>query len=93
MLMLRRCRQTDVYKLNFGARVKDALNLAGGFSEEADKQFFIRNFNLARLISDQEKIYVPSLQETINGFFVENRQTLPVFSPIPVPNQTRPLQI
>ncbi len=66
----------DVYKLNFGARVKDALNLAGGFSEEADKQFFIRNFNLARLISDQEKIYVPSLQETINGFFVENRQTL-----------------
>lgn len=23
----------DVYKLNFGARVKDVLNLAGGFSE------------------------------------------------------------
>jgi competence protein ComEA len=80
----------DVYKLNFGARVKDVLNLAGGFSEEADKQFFVRNFNLARLVSDQEKIYVPSLQETANGLFVENRQTLTNLQPnsSPQPNSS-----
>jgi len=66
----------DVYKLSFGARVKDVLNLAGGFSEEADKAYFIRNFNLARIVSDQEKIYVPSAWEITSGIFVETPQLL-----------------
>ena len=66
----------DVYKLGFGARVKDVLHLAGGFSDEADKVYFIRNFNLARIVNDQEKIYVPSVWEINSGIFVETSQIL-----------------
>ena len=66
----------DVYKLSFGARVKDVLNLAGGFSDEADKVYFVRNFNLARIVSDQEKIYIPSIWEINSGIFVETPQIL-----------------
>lgn len=66
----------DVYKLSFGARVKDVLTLAGGFSEEADKVYFVRNFNLARIVSDQEKIYIPSIWEINSGIFVETPQAL-----------------
>ncbi len=69
-------KKPDVYKLSFGARVKDAINLAGGFSDEADKVYFIRNFNLARIINDQEKIYVPSTWEINSGIFVETPQIL-----------------
>jgi len=69
-------KKPNVYKLNFGARIKDVLELAGGFSEEADQSYFIRNFNLSKVLNDQEKIYIPSLSETSSGIFVENPQVL-----------------
>lgn len=69
-------KKPDVYKLDFGARVKDVLKLAGGFSGEADQAYFIRNFNLARIVNDQEKIYIPSFLETTSGIFVESPQML-----------------
>ena len=53
----------NVYEISSGARLKDALILAGGLSAEADRQFFARNFNLARIIKDQEKIYIPTFEE------------------------------
>ncbi len=49
-----------VYELPDGSRVNDAISLAGGFTENADKAYL----NLARIIVDGEKIYVPSLSET-----------------------------
>ena len=52
-----------VYQLNLGSRLKDAIKIAGNLSDDADKDFFARNFNLARIVSDQEKIYVPSVWE------------------------------
>jgi len=57
-----------VYQLNSGSRLKDAIKIAGDLSDEADKNFFSRNFNLARIVSDQEKIYVPSVWEVNNGY-------------------------
>jgi len=71
----------NVYETSAGARLKDIFILAGGLSEEADKSFFQRNFNLARIVNDQEKIYVPSVWEINSGLIVENPRTLDYLSP------------
>lgn len=66
----------DVYEVSAGARLKDVLIMAGGLSPEADRQFFRRYFNLARILTDQEKIYIPSISEVQAGIFIEKQQTL-----------------
>ena len=70
-----------MYEATLGARLKDILALAGGLSDEADRIFFQRNFNLARIVTDQEKIYVPSSWEINSGIFIENSRTLDYISP------------
>jgi len=57
----------DVYEITSGARLKDVLIASGGLSVDADRIYFARNFNLARLLKDQEKIYIPSISETENN--------------------------
>ena len=52
-------RPDKVYKLPEGARVQDAIDMAGGCSEEAD----LSRLNLAQKISDGQKIYVPKVGE------------------------------
>lgn len=64
----------DLYELTSGARLKDVLKLAGGLSADADRNFFAKYFNLSRLLSDQEKIYIPSTSEVENGFIMETNQ-------------------
>ena len=49
-----------VYELSIGSRVNDAVNIAGGFSEEADTTYI----NLAAEISDGAKLRIPTLEET-----------------------------
>lgn len=66
----------DVYKVKPGTRLKEIMDLAGGLSKNADDGYFYRNYNLSRILVDQEKIYVPSVWEVNNGYFIENRQTL-----------------
>lgn len=56
----------DVYEVTLGARLKDVLILAGGLSSDADRRFFAQNFNLARILKDQEKIYIPSSEDIEN---------------------------
>ncbi|OGK40668.1 hypothetical protein A2954_00015 [Candidatus Roizmanbacteria bacterium RIFCSPLOWO2_01_FULL_37_12] len=65
--------KSDVYEVSSGARLKDILILAGGLSQDADRQFFSKNFNLARLLKDQEKIYIPT-EEEIQGGEIQNTQ-------------------
>lgn len=48
-----------VYCLSRNARVCDAVFAAGGFTEEADKS----RVNQARILSDQEQLLVPSIEE------------------------------
>ncbi|MGM0212878.1 helix-hairpin-helix domain-containing protein [Enterococcus sp. AZ109] len=50
-----------MYRIKEGMRLMDAIELAGGFSEEADRN----QVNLAKLLSDQEIIYVPKVGEEI----------------------------
>ncbi|EOC99801.1 helix-hairpin-helix domain-containing protein [Caldisalinibacter kiritimatiensis] len=52
-----------VYKLKDGSRVIDAVEKAGGLTEEADRN----RINLAKKISDEDKIYIPKVgEETID---------------------------
>ena len=48
-----------IYELQSGARVKDAVEKAGGFLPEAD----VTKVNLAQLVQDQMMIYVPKKGE------------------------------
>jgi len=56
-------KKPGIYQLQQSSRIADAISLAGGFSKEADMQYVAQSLNLARLLKDQEKIYVPFLGE------------------------------
>lgn len=45
-----------------GSRVGDALELAGGFSEDADPC----RVNLAQIVADGEKLYFPTIEEGLS---------------------------
>lgn len=70
-----------VYKLPSTARLVEALKMAGGISPDADAAFFSRNFNLARYLTDQDKIYIPSLTETQNNLIEEPRRLIDYTAP------------
>lgn len=53
-----------VYQLPEESRIKDLLVLAGGFSELADRSYCEKNLNLAQVLKDGQKIYVPELSNT-----------------------------
>jgi competence protein ComEA len=48
-----------LYQLRDGDRAVDAVATAGGFTETADQQ----QINLARVVSDGEQIYIPTIGE------------------------------
>lgn len=52
-----------VYELFEGGRMVDAVEAAGGFLETADKTYV----NLAALVDDGIKVYIPTLQETMES--------------------------
>ncbi|MFH0773031.1 MAG: SLBB domain-containing protein [bacterium] len=70
-----------VYTLDSHARIIDAIQRAGGITEDADEAFVRRNVNYARIISDQEKIYVPFLSDTTNGYVLENKKVIDYTQP------------
>lgn len=53
-----------VYQLQSSSRVNEALVIAGGLGEEADREWVERNLNLAAKVTDGQKIYIPSQRET-----------------------------
>ena len=52
-------KQQGIIKINEGARIADVIQLAGGLTEEAD----IAKVNLAYIIKDAQKIYIPSIYD------------------------------
>lgn len=48
-----------VYELSQGSRIVDAVNMAGGFGENADDSYV----NLADVLSDGEQIFIPTCEE------------------------------
>lgn len=53
-----------VYQLPADSRIKDLLVLAGGYSELADRSYGEKNLNLAQVLKDGQKIYIPELSDT-----------------------------
>jgi len=56
--------------------MEDAIKKAGGLSDSCEKLFFARNYNLARILTDQEKIYIPTQDDLQSGVFGENTHVL-----------------
>lgn len=55
-----------VYKLPSGSRIGDALVLAGGLSASADREWVAQTINLAEVVKDAQKIYVPGKSDNLN---------------------------
>lgn len=54
-------KKTGMYRITQGMRLMDAIDLAGGFTAEADQNQVI----FSKLLTDQEIIYVPKVGEEI----------------------------
>ena len=55
-----------VYRLLGEARVNDALIKAGGLKANADRDWVAKNLNLAQILVDGQKIYIPNQVESKN---------------------------
>ena len=55
-------KSPGIYDLPVGSRVNDAVQKAGGLTENADS----KSLNLAQKISDEALVYVPTKEETAN---------------------------
>lgn len=51
----------DVYALPKGSRLVTLIDMAGGFTGEADRNIL----NLAKVLEDGERIYVPNIEEAV----------------------------
>ncbi len=56
-------KNPDIYYLPEGSRVADAVDAAGGITDEGDPE----KINLARVLSDGERIYIPRAGEESEG--------------------------
>lgn len=70
-----------VYTFTPSARFIDAIQRAGGLTDDADKAFVARNINYARILADQEKIYIPTLIDTASGVIGENKRVIEYMQP------------
>lgn len=71
-----------LYEATSGARIGDLIEMAGGISYEADRYFVARNFNMARIVGDQDKIYIPFMFDIALGTFVEQKRVLEYLQPL-----------
>jgi competence protein ComEA len=49
-----------VYHLPSGSRIGDALVMAGGLSASADREWVAKTMNLAEILKDGAKVYIPA---------------------------------
>lgn len=49
-----------VYEIEDDTRIFDLVNMAGGFSKDADTDFISSQLNLSQLVEDEQHIYIPS---------------------------------
>lgn len=59
---------SDVYEVAKDSRLYEVVAKSGGFSDEASKD----SVNLARMVYDGERIYIPSLEEVETGNYNED---------------------
>lgn len=61
-----------VYKMVSGTRVYEAVDMAGGVTEEADTQAV----NMARPVEDEMQLYIPTKEEVKNGIVTQHGGTV-----------------
>lgn len=61
-----------VYTLEEGKRIKDAIDIAGGYLDDAD----LLHINLAQKLEDEDKLYIPKVGEVLD----ENMDSLSTVS-------------
>ena len=64
-----------LYKLTSGSRIGDALVIAGGLSADADREWVAKSINLAEVLKDGGKVYVPGRNVNNNQSSILNNQT------------------
>lgn len=57
-------KKPGVYTFEVGSRVNDAIEKAGGYTKEADRDWIAKNINLAAKLSDAQKMYIAKIGET-----------------------------
>ncbi len=57
--------QPGIREIPYNYRIADVLNAAGGMSTKADRIYISKNINLAQVVTDGMKIYIPAQGETI----------------------------
>lgn len=68
-------KKPGVYQLRLGQRIGDLVATAGGLTDELDETRFIKTINLAQLLEDQDKVYIPLLgDETDDSGLVVGQQ-------------------
>lgn len=56
-----------VYQLGPGQRMKDAIVMAGGLSADCNRDWVDKQINMAEIVKDGQKIYIPFLSNTPDG--------------------------
>lgn len=56
-------KNPGVYELEEGKRIQDVLDLAGGFTNEANQEYISKRLNLAQKLTDGSKLYIPKIDE------------------------------
>ncbi len=56
-----------IYQLNEGVRVNDAIDAAGGFTEDVNADYVSKYINKARILQDEEKLYIPKIGDDVTS--------------------------
>jgi competence protein ComEA len=59
-------KSPGVIEVRDGVSVLEVIEQAGGFTEKADQFYIQKNINLAELVKDRQKIYIPMIGENEN---------------------------
>lgn len=57
-------KKPGLYRVQVGSRIGEVIDTAGGVRDDADLDFVAKNINLAKVVVDGNKIYIPVQSET-----------------------------
>ncbi len=68
-------KNPGVYELPTNSRIKDVLVMSGGFVEKTDREYCEKTINLASILKDGQKIYIPFVSDTPKeGGYIEAKK-------------------
>lgn len=80
----------QTYEVDQGTRLFRLIEQAGGLSSEADKSYIQRNYNFSVILTDQQKIHMPSVYEVRDGYFTEKRRLVNLDTSTPHTEESTP---